>query len=183
VITMATDFVRALQEELSSVATRLQETQAKEEAIRAEMGERLRALAEERTTLEARLRHLQALLTLEGQPQHTSAPLPTVVAASSAERSLADDVYGFLSEAARDYHYLDLTTALMARGVEIPGKDPAKNLVAHIHSDPRFVRPKRGVYALAEWYPKGTKSVGVRKRKRGRAPGKTTKSSRRRVAV
>jgi len=180
---MSTDFVRALQEELSSVASRLEDTQTKEEQIRTEMGERLRALAEERTTLEARLRHLQALLTLEGQHPHVSAALVTSAGASSAERSLADEAHHFLSEAARDYHYLDLTTALMARGVEIPGKDPAKNLVAHIHSDPRFVRPKRGVYALAEWYPKGTKSVGVRKRKRGRAPGKTTKSSRRRVAV
>ena len=169
---MSTDFVRALQEELSSVASRLEDTQAQEEAIRTEMGERLRALAEERTTLEARLRHLQALLTLEGEPQHTSAPLPTVVAASSVERSLADDVYRFLSEAAQEYHYLDLTTALMARGVEIPGKDPAKNLVAHIHSDPRFVRPKRGVYALAEWYPKGTKSVGIRRRNRKTATSK-----------
>jgi hypothetical protein len=180
---MSTDFVRALQEELSSAASRLEDTQTQEEQIRTEMGERLRALAEERTTLEARLRHLQALLALEGQHQHVSAALVTSAAASSAERSLADEAHRFLAEAARDYHYLDLATALMARGVEIPGKDPAKNLVAHIHRDPRFVRPKRGVYGLAEWYPKGMKSVGVRRRNQSRRRTQGKKTSRQRAAV
>jgi hypothetical protein len=180
---MATDFVRALQEEFSSVSKRLEGIHGKEEAIRAEMGEQLRTLAEERTRLEARTRHLQALLTLEGKAQKPSAAVVAALAELPRQRSLADEAHQLLSETARELHYQDLAAALMERGVQIPGKEPPKNLVAHIHSDPRFVRPKRGVYALAEWYPKGTKSVGVRKRKRGRAPGKTTKSSRRRVAV
>ena len=41
---------------------------------------------------------------------------------------------------------------MVARNVPVPGEVPARNLLAHIHRDPRFRRATgRGVYALAEW--------------------------------
>jgi hypothetical protein len=177
---MTTDFTTALQEEFASVSGQLTEIRTEEEEIRTRMGEQLRAVAEKRIALEARLRHLQALLALEGKLQHSEAMAmfssPGVVGA----RPLADEAYEFLSESAHEWHYQDLATALANRGVNIPGRDPAKNLVAHIHRDPRFVRPKRGTYGLIEWYPKGTKSVGVRKPTRSKVRANTRRSRARR---
>ena len=65
-------------------------------------------------------------------------------------------------------HYRDLVPAIEDLGIFISGRDPALNLIAHIHKDERFMRPKRGFYGLTEWYPDSTRKVGARKGGRGR---------------
>ena len=59
-------------------------------------------------------------------------------------------------------HYRDLVAALESRKIFISGRDRGLNLVAHIHNDPNFVRPKRGMYGLKEWYPATQHNVGKR---------------------
>ena len=59
-------------------------------------------------------------------------------------------------------HYRELVAALESRKVYIPGRDRGLNLVAHIHKDPNFVRPKRGMYGLSEWYPTSQRNFGKR---------------------
>jgi len=162
---MSTQLVEVLKSELQAVGRELDDVRAQEDGVKLEMAERLRSLSETRMRLEARLRHIQALLALEGHPVESDAVGPGVVLPSPDGGSLADTAYQLLAETRQEYHYQELAAELQLRGVRIPGKEPANNLVAHIHGDPRFVRPKRGVYGLAEWYPKGTQSVGTRKRK------------------
>lgn len=53
--------------------------------------------------------------------------------------------------------------------------------MAHIHEDPRLIRPKRGVYALKEWYPRLKASVGTRKRRRSTANKPRRKTAARRM--
>ena len=59
-------------------------------------------------------------------------------------------------------HYRDLVAALESRKIYVSGQDRGLNLVAHIHKNPNFVRPKRGMYGLKEWYPETQHNVGKR---------------------
>ncbi|MGQ9573434.1 MAG: winged helix-turn-helix domain-containing protein [Dehalococcoidia bacterium] len=162
---MSVEFTELLKSELAAVMRELEDVRAQEEAIKAEAAERLRCVSETATRLQARMRHIQALLALEGQPMESGAVGSEAVSSAPRVGSLADAAYELLAETRQEYHYEELAAQLELRGVHIPGKEPAKNLVAHIHRDSRFVRPKRGVYGLREWYPKGTVSVGVRRRR------------------
>ena len=165
---MATELVEVLKAELETVARELEHVRAQEQAVRTEAAERLRLASEAATRLQARMRHIQALLALEGHPVESGAVGHEVVLPNADAGSLADTAYQLLAETRQEYHYQELAAELQLRGVHIPGKEPANNLVSHIHRDPRFIRPKRGVYGLAEWYPKGTASVGTRRRRKRR---------------
>ncbi|MBI4298334.1 MAG: winged helix-turn-helix domain-containing protein [Chloroflexi bacterium] len=172
---MESQFVKALRSELSAVSTKLSAVCTKIEVVRTEMAGRLTELENEKDTLEALLRHIQALLTLEGVPVEFALDgaggkqeIPSGKPSTSLGASLADAVHLFLSQEGKEYHYIDLTKALVARGVIIPGKDPGNNLVAHIYKDPRFLRPKRGVYGLRQWYPTSVSNAGIRKVKRSK---------------
>jgi len=167
---MNQDFINVLQKEMDAVKEHERKISEEEEAIKRETAERLRALTEKRAELEARRRHLQALLSLEGveidEPEPGEGIRAGAAAGSTGEAvTLADQVYYYLLETGQEQHYREITKALQAKGVQITGKDPALNLVANIHADERFKRPRRGVYGLAEWYPKKMRSAGSRRRK------------------
>lgn len=168
---MTATFLSVLSEELAEVRRQLDLVKAREEAVRAEMAEQLRGISEERARLEARAHHIQALLALDGQtgpalpPEGQSGHTPDARSDINA-MSLADAAHRVLLQLGRELHYKELAAELEARGITIPGKDPPINLVAHIHEDPRLIRPRRGVYALKEWYPKLKSSVGTRTRRR-----------------
>jgi len=171
---MTREFIDVLKGEYRQLEKRLEELRAREESLRAELAERLRVVSEEVTAAEARQRHIQALLTLEGSPMVVSQPVTEAVTWRSAG-SLADEACNVLQEAGREMHYREIVAALEAKGITVPGKDPANNLVAHIFNDRRLLRPRRGVYGLREWFPKGMKSVGARR--------KTNRQQRRRNIV
>jgi len=160
--------VTVLQKEIESVDGALAGLGKEEEEVKRETAERLRTLSEERSRLQARRRHVQALLALEGVEQPEMQGVPEGPGSAETEEgtvTLADQVYYYLLERGQEQHYREITEALMAKGAEITGKDPGLNLVAHIHGDERFKRPRRGVYGLAEWYPKRMRSAGSRRRK------------------
>ena len=72
----------------------------------------------------------------------------------------------------RPLHYRALVPEIEGLGIYVSGRDPGLNLIAHIHKDDRFTRPKRGYYGLAEWYPQSSRNVGehsARRSGRGRA--------------
>lgn len=162
-------FIIVLQKEMEAVNERERRISEEEETIKRETAERLRALTEKRAEMEARRRHLQALLALEGveidKPELGEGIGAGAAAGSKGEAvTLADQVYYYLLETGQEQHYREITKALQAKGVRITGKDPALNLVANIHADERFKRPRRGVYGLIEWYPKKMPSAGTRKK-------------------
>lgn len=170
-IRLGEELVKVLQAEIEGVDAAEAEIEKEEEQVKRETAERLRRISEERNGLQARRRHLQALLAFEGVEQPEMQGVPGVPeGAGSAETeegtvTLADQVYYHLLERGKEQHYREIAEALMERGVEITGKDPGLNLVAHIHGDERFKRPRRGVYGLAEWYPKRMRSAGTRKKR------------------
>ena len=88
---------------------------------------------------------------------------------------IANGVYSILKETEHStgepgvaIHYRDLVAELENRGITISGRDPGLNLVAYIHKDERFFRPKRGMYGLKEWYPHMRHNVGSRTSNRSR---------------
>ena len=86
----------------------------------------------------------------------------------AGEISLADIAYDVLdSEANRKpVHYRDLAKMIFKQGKNIPGKDPAANLIAHLGRDNRFERTGRGLYGLKEWGIKPEKKKRRKSRKR-----------------
>ena len=86
--------------------------------------------------------------------------------------SIATAVFDILKE--REYleledrpvHYRDLVQEVEDRGIYVSGRDPGLNMIAHIHKDERFHRPKRGLYGLTEWYPPSAKRAGERTSRR-----------------
>jgi len=66
----------------------------------------------------------------------------------------------------RPMHYRDIVQKLQQKNIHVSGRDPGLNMIAHIHKDTRFYRPKRGHYALSEWYPDSQRSVGEHKKVR-----------------
>ena len=66
-------------------------------------------------------------------------------------------------------YYRDLAASMIEKGYSIRGADPATHLLAYIGKDPRFVKVKRGVYALAEWKPKRLRKKNNRRNKPSRS--------------
>jgi hypothetical protein len=177
-------FIDLAKQELVQIEERLRKIHEEEETVRAQTTKRLKVLDEESKHLEAQMRHLKALVSPEehcvsdDNSQEVSELIDGRGGIQSVVRrnsGLADQVYKLLYETGHEYHYKELVHALQNGGIEVPGKDPGLNLIAHIHNDNRFVRPKRGIYGLKEWYPKNLRSVGARRRKRS----KDAKSTRR----
>ena len=160
-----------------------------------ELGKRLESLRISLRALESKIADLQGLinedqkqpqsgldsrfLEMDSSSQANNADEPEAVATYAAGRdrkgSLSDTVYGILkgreelSLEVRARQFRDLVDDVEATGVSVSGKDQGLNLVAHIHKDPRFTRPRPGYYGLVEWYPKGMKKSGERKNTRKRS--------------
>src|SRR5260221_270349 len=50
-------------------------------------------------------------------------------------------------------HYRQIYKKLQARGIQVPGQDPLKNVGAHLSNDQRFVSDGKGNWRLASWGP------------------------------
>ncbi len=129
----------------------------------------------ERRIMEARLGHVEALLSLEapsdGEPARRRArgkpgATPTAELLDMAETVLRE-------RQAEPMHYRDLAEELQRRGAVIRGKDAAASLVARMIQDDnrrdeaekRFVRPaSKGFYALRTDFP-DSRNVGSRRKR------------------
>jgi len=126
---------------ISMVARWKAETQAQ----LARVMNKVRPLEDEKRRLEDRLQALEVLIGSERRQP----PSQTCVRKAS---TLADGVYDTLYASNEPLHYARIYDLLVERGIEVPGKEPKKNLVAHLSRDDRFSRTgTRGVYGLAEW--------------------------------
>ncbi|MBV9358163.1 MAG: winged helix-turn-helix domain-containing protein [Chloroflexi bacterium] len=72
-------------------------------------------------------------------------------ARASSQQTLASLIESILLEQGRPLHYRDIHRRLTALGVDVPGKDPVKNVGAHLSGDARFERVERGIWGLAAW--------------------------------
>ena len=119
------------------------------EAELAKLNRKLAPLESQRADVLGQLNALSQLIGKDTDDSTTTPYLPSVLTKGS---SLADAAHELLQRIGRPTHYTDLCEKLVKEGVDVPGQEPKKNLVAHLSRDSRFARTKaRGVYALSIW--------------------------------
>lgn len=95
---------------------------------------------------EAQLRNIKELLKSEGYQVTDDLPSDR-----TANGSITDTAWAVLNDLCRPAHYRSLAEGVQRRGVVIPGRDPAANLLSYLSRDGRFKRVNRGTYALSKW--------------------------------
>lgn len=125
------------------------------------LAKRKNELQKQLDEVSVRLSHVNGLLgyDLVSGNDSNSDPAP-------GRQTATDIAVAILSEQEKEpMHYKELAKEVLARGGNLPGKNPANNLVAKLVNDGRFVRPRnRGEYALRSDYP-GFESVGTRRQR------------------
>ncbi|MQF67718.1 hypothetical protein FIM07_04685 [SAR202 cluster bacterium AD-802-F09_MRT_200m] len=190
---MGSGLKNALLQELANLDISLEDLSEREARVNAE----LENVQKERKDNQERREHVRALLEPNEPTQdldpYSTLSSPTLMISQTDQTEVSDRylrerkprtsdtlaraVYETLKETeplpgqpGKPMHYRDLVAALESRKIYIPGRDRGLNLVAHIHKDPNFVRPKRGMYGLSEWYPASQHNVGKRSVEQSRSP-------------
>lgn len=111
----------------------------------------------------ARLKHERAVLEreIESLERHLTGVTETEIVRRSEKlptrsSNLKDHIATIFQEEGRPLHYIEVYERLRDRGIPVPGKDPARNVGAHLSSDLRFQKLGAGRWQLAE---KETKSA------------------------
>ena len=131
------------------------------EALRLERGR----LDDSLSTKEAQLRNLDELIALEsGEPSR-----PAIDGSRQGPTHFLDVAAELLGQSQDGVHYQDLLSMLNQNGINVPGRDPGANLIAHLSRDARFVRTGRGTYGLENRHaPVATPTRRVRTRTYGK---------------
>lgn len=125
---------------VSSLVEKREEVWRELEALRAEQ----RLIGERLGVKEAQLRNIDELLALEGRvdaPRSAGDELRAGI-------TFLDNAVELLRSERSGLHYKAMLERLNGNGVNVPGRDPAANLLAHLGRDDRFVRVGRGTYGL-----------------------------------
>jgi len=67
---------------------------------------------------------------------------------------LTNEIWKVLQAAGEPMHYKDVLVHLLAKGIHVPGGNPANNVGAHMSADPRFKNVGRGTWGLRSWQTK-----------------------------
>ena len=151
---------------MTDLNTLLLEEQANLKTKSQELREQISAAERKLKEVTERLVHVEGLLEPIHALENDSGenPLPDY----RDIRDIAVDVLE--ARGGEPMHYTELAEAVQARGGDIPGVDGANTLLSRLVRDERFVRPKRGHYALRVHHP-GVESVGARRRHRNNDNG------------
>lgn len=141
------------------------------EALQDALAARERFVAECRPQLaraEQEIRLIRQLLSLRGGRAADEDDRLTLTIATGPEGSrlprsrhpVVDEVAHLLETEGHPLHISEIMRLLAEQKASLPGKGDQANVIAHIRRDPRFVRPSRGVYALAAWGLRGSLAAG-----------------------
>lgn len=104
---------------------------------------------EARAQFEAELRKVEALKIVIELMQEAADQEDADV--SPPGKQLKNEMYAILHDTGRPLHYSAIYEALQQRGVHVPGRDPKRNVGAHLSADQRFARFGNGEWGLASW--------------------------------
>ncbi len=105
--------------------------------------DRLRKLKEGQKPLQDGLRHVEALLRLEGWKEVIADGGKKGEVSSNNQDSYIDIAYQILEDLGKPMHYIELFTKLKEKGVYVPGKNASATFLAKIGRDTRFKRIKK----------------------------------------
>ena len=132
----------------------LKATEAAISQLRAEFRQKLGELESRRQPAEETLRHVEALLRLEGVQfngsQDDNRDEPVGRGSVTGTGIALDAAYRLLERGHCSMHYREIARRLREQHVVIAGKDPAATLLSGMARDARFRRvKKRGTYRLS----------------------------------
>jgi hypothetical protein len=131
---MRDDFLEALQRERAEIGDQLENV----------VGQ-LEPLVRQRRELQEQARALDTVMARYGR--HDGSDGARSEEGTISRKSSFLDVAWEILQAWGSLHYEALLARVTERGVEVPGRNPAANLVAHMSRDKRFKRVGRGTYA------------------------------------
>lgn len=105
-------------------------------------------VARELAELEEQVLHLRGVLT------YFTDAARQIDEPSQPAKGVRNEMMAILTEAGQPLHYRELYDRLLARGVVVSGKDPAKNVGAHLSNDSRFESLGNGRWGLAGGFGK-----------------------------
>lgn len=122
------------------------------ERAKQELRAELRRINGELAKVEAAGRAVEELLLIEA-PELVTKPSPEgevdlKLLPMPSTRPFLEAAYALLLEGGVPVYYRELAERVRARGVVIPGQNPAQNLYAHLRRDRRFVLTGPGTFAL-----------------------------------
>ena len=115
---------------------------AESEAELARVKKRLEPLEARKSELDNKIRALITLIEMEPETNDTEV--------LKKGYSLADRIYSLLKASSEPLHYRQIYELLVQQGIEISGKDPLKNIRAHLSRDTRFEATGGGIYKLQQ---------------------------------
>lgn len=102
--------------------------------------EELARLKAERAVVDQAISGLEQLIDLDAK--HSRMPRRST--------GLKDQIERVLREEGRPVHYKEVYRLLIQRGVHVPGRNPERNVGAHMSADLRFKAVGGGLWTLAE---------------------------------
>lgn len=123
----------------------LQQLMQETEARIQDLSEKVAPLLTELETQRERLSLLAQLLNLS-----KSSATKTQQNGRTTTSSLWDNSVEILRQADQPLHLGAIKSALISRGISIPGKGSDANLIGHLSRCPKIVRVSRGIYGLVE---------------------------------
>jgi hypothetical protein len=149
-----------LREWLAQLAGRAEEADRRIADATIELEKRIEPLRRQAAIARDMMQHVQQMLDLLTTNVVSAAQGQRGTPTNSPPRVLSDIACEVLRELGSPTHFRDLADAIAQRGHDIRGRDPGTYLIAYIGRDPRFVRVKRGTYALVEWGAKKSPAKG-----------------------
>lgn len=108
-------------------------------------------LAEHEATLHELQKKIEGLrFALEVSHENDEREVSQATEAAPAKQ-LRNAMVDILREAGVPLHYTEIGKRLIDRGVTVPGKNPSRNVNAHLSNDDRFDRRGGGEWGLASW--------------------------------
>lgn len=155
------DVKEALLLKRKSLIREVMEIDADISQVQEEYHRKLDDLQGKKKQSEEALKHVDALLRLEGHATEISKDM------TNSAKLAMDAAFSLLGELRQPMHYKDIAKKLQEQEIYIPGQDPAATLLSRMSRDPRFKRiMKRGTYALSTWRVRAAKSKRKAKTKK-----------------
>lgn len=138
-----------------------------------DLRKRKESLDNEIQRIAKKLELIRQMRVLEATPDHPKPAAPSPAADTRATPiAVRDAVRKILTESPQPLHIAQIHREFLTRGIPIPGRGTAFNILAHVVNDKNFVRVARGTYALAgsvpadRVLPKAQRRQRVRRRKK-----------------
>jgi DNA-directed RNA polymerase delta subunit len=109
--------------------------------------ETLDSLRSERDRLDQQIEQFEGVLAFYDQNPERLDVRP------GSSKELRNTMWDILREEGRALHFRDIYERLAERGARVAGKEPHRNVGAHLSADERFISLGSGIWGLASWPP------------------------------